>query len=111
MKLTVVIGLGKMGTEIVMNLLRSGRDVTIYNRTAEKTRALESRGATVALTLQKQPHAKTSVPDHCSFFITTTIYINHLPTNCFPAIPRLACDSAVDAWAGNLPPNCFAGSR
>jgi 3-hydroxyisobutyrate dehydrogenase-like beta-hydroxyacid dehydrogenase len=52
MKLTV-IGLGKMGTEIVTNLLRAGHDVTVYNRTAEKARTLESRGASVALTPQE----------------------------------------------------------
>jgi 3-hydroxyisobutyrate dehydrogenase-like beta-hydroxyacid dehydrogenase len=52
MKLTV-IGLGKMGTEIVTNLLRAGHDVTVYNRTAEKARILESRGAKVALTPQE----------------------------------------------------------
>jgi 3-hydroxyisobutyrate dehydrogenase-like beta-hydroxyacid dehydrogenase len=43
MKLTV-IGLGKMGTEIVTNLLRAGHDVTVYDRIAENTRTLGSRG-------------------------------------------------------------------
>jgi 3-hydroxyisobutyrate dehydrogenase-like beta-hydroxyacid dehydrogenase len=52
MKLTV-IGLGKMGIEIVTNLLRAGHDVTVYNRTAGKARILESRGARVALTPQE----------------------------------------------------------
>lgn len=41
----IVIGLGKMGIEIVTNLLRSGHDVTVYNRTADKARALEFRAA------------------------------------------------------------------
>jgi 3-hydroxyisobutyrate dehydrogenase-like beta-hydroxyacid dehydrogenase len=52
MKLTV-IGLGKMGTEIVTNLLRAGHDVTVYDRIAEKTRTPGSRGARVALTPQE----------------------------------------------------------
>jgi 3-hydroxyisobutyrate dehydrogenase-like beta-hydroxyacid dehydrogenase len=42
-----------MGTEIFTNLLRAGHDVSVYNRTEEKTRTLESRGARVALTPQE----------------------------------------------------------
>lgn len=52
MKVTV-IDLGKMGTEIITNLLRSGHAVRVYNRTADQARALESRGARVALALQE----------------------------------------------------------
>lgn len=45
-----LIGLGKMGIEIAGNLLRSGHQLTVYNRTAGKAEELKTRGAKVALT-------------------------------------------------------------
>lgn len=43
-----VIGTGSMGSAIAEGLLTSGRAVTVYNRTREKTFPLESLGARVA---------------------------------------------------------------
>ena len=34
------IGLGTMGSRNVMNLLKAGHDLTVYNRTAEKAKPL-----------------------------------------------------------------------
>lgn len=42
------IGLGQMGAGMAASLLRAGHTVTVYNRTAEKTRPLAERGARVA---------------------------------------------------------------
>ncbi|MBZ5581119.1 MAG: NAD(P)-dependent oxidoreductase [Acidobacteriia bacterium] len=42
------IGLGRMGSGMARNLLRAGHGVTVYNRTREKTKALEADGAAVA---------------------------------------------------------------
>ena len=42
------IGLGQMGTGMAQSLLRAGHDVTVYNRTAEKTRPLVEKGARAA---------------------------------------------------------------
>lgn len=42
------IGLGKMGTGMVRNLLRAGHGVTVYNRTRDKAEALVKFGAVVA---------------------------------------------------------------
>ena len=42
------IGLGRMGTGMAENLLRAGHRVTVYNRSPEKARPLEERGARVA---------------------------------------------------------------
>ena len=39
------IGLGKMGSAMAANLLRAGHEVTVYNRTAERTRRLVDLGA------------------------------------------------------------------
>jgi 3-hydroxyisobutyrate dehydrogenase-like beta-hydroxyacid dehydrogenase len=42
------IGLGRMGTGMAMNLIKSGHEVTVYNRTPEKARALAAAGARLA---------------------------------------------------------------
>jgi 3-hydroxyisobutyrate dehydrogenase-like beta-hydroxyacid dehydrogenase len=42
------IGLGRMGTAMARNLLKAGHEVTVYNRTPDKARALAAQGARVA---------------------------------------------------------------
>jgi 3-hydroxyisobutyrate dehydrogenase-like beta-hydroxyacid dehydrogenase len=42
------VGLGNLGTPIARNLVAAGFPVTVYNRTAEKTRTLAEAGAKVA---------------------------------------------------------------
>jgi 3-hydroxyisobutyrate dehydrogenase-like beta-hydroxyacid dehydrogenase len=42
------IGLGQMGSAIAANLLKSGHDVTVYNRTRAKAEALRTHGAKIA---------------------------------------------------------------
>lgn len=42
------IGLGKMGIPMSSNLVKAGYSLTVYNRTAEKTKALADQGAKVA---------------------------------------------------------------
>jgi 3-hydroxyisobutyrate dehydrogenase-like beta-hydroxyacid dehydrogenase len=42
------IGLGRMGSAMVRNLLRAGHQVTVYNRTRDKAEALAAAGARVA---------------------------------------------------------------
>jgi len=42
------VGLGKMGAGMAANLVKAGLDVTVYNRTASKARALEQLRARVA---------------------------------------------------------------
>ncbi|MGD9038764.1 MAG: NAD(P)-dependent oxidoreductase [Desulfobacteraceae bacterium] len=42
------IGLGKMGIPMSSNLVKAGYPVTVYNRTAEKTKELSDQGAQVA---------------------------------------------------------------
>jgi 3-hydroxyisobutyrate dehydrogenase-like beta-hydroxyacid dehydrogenase len=47
MKITF-IGLGRMGSAIAGNLLKTGNELTIFNRTPEKAAALVQQGATLA---------------------------------------------------------------
>jgi 3-hydroxyisobutyrate dehydrogenase-like beta-hydroxyacid dehydrogenase len=42
------IGLGNMGAGMVANLLKAGHELTVYNRTSEKTRPLAEQGARAA---------------------------------------------------------------
>lgn len=45
------IGLGRMGAAMAGNLLKEGHEVTVYNRTPDKVRALVLRGARLATTV------------------------------------------------------------
>jgi 3-hydroxyisobutyrate dehydrogenase-like beta-hydroxyacid dehydrogenase len=47
------IGLGHMGAGMAASLIKAGHEVTAYNRTPEKARALEAVGAKVAITVAK----------------------------------------------------------
>src|SRR2546427_11668187 len=44
------IGLGAMGSRMASRLLAAHHDVVVYNRTLERTRPLEQRGAKAAAT-------------------------------------------------------------
>lgn len=60
------IGTGRMGTAMVERLLKAGYQVTVWNRTASKARALEPMGADVAETprdLQSHDVVCTMVSD------------------------------------------------
>jgi 3-hydroxyisobutyrate dehydrogenase len=48
-----IAGTGRMGAAIAARLLARGHAVTVWNRTAEKTRSLAAAGATVAATPQE----------------------------------------------------------
>jgi 3-hydroxyisobutyrate dehydrogenase len=45
------LGAGAMGQAMVPNLIRGGHAVRVYNRTIDKARLLEAKGATVAATI------------------------------------------------------------
>lgn len=47
------LGLGEMGTPMATRLLRAGHDVTVWNRSAERTVPLANEGAAVASSLAK----------------------------------------------------------
>ena len=45
-----IVGTGRMGAAIASRLLSLGHEVTVWNRTAEKTKPLAAAGAKVAAT-------------------------------------------------------------
>ena len=49
MKKIGIIGLGMLGNAVVLHLLESGFDITVYNRTKEKTVQIREKGVKVAL--------------------------------------------------------------
>jgi 3-hydroxyisobutyrate dehydrogenase-like beta-hydroxyacid dehydrogenase len=60
------IGLGRMGAAMAANLLKAGHEVTVYNRSPDKARALSTLGARVA----------TSVADACRGEAVITMLAN-----------------------------------
>ncbi len=55
-----VVGLGRMGTAIAHNILKSGFNLVVYNRTPDNTRSLIEAGATKA-TSPKEVAVKSDV--------------------------------------------------
>src|SRR6187397_1770730 len=55
-----VIGLGRMGTAIANNILKSRFKLVVYNRTSDKTRALVESGA-ISASSPKEVAAKSDV--------------------------------------------------
>ncbi|SIR56250.1 3-hydroxyisobutyrate dehydrogenase [Microbacterium sp. RURRCA19A] len=58
---TAIIGTGLMGSAFAEALLRAGHDVTVYNRSAEKTVPLAALGATPVATAAAAIHAADAV--------------------------------------------------
>src|SRR5207249_12238307 len=57
------IGVGHMGAGMAANLLRAGHEVTVYNRTPERARALIEQGA----------HAAAQVAEACRGDVVITM--------------------------------------
>lgn len=55
------VGLGRMGAGMAANLIKAGHEVTVYNRTREKTDALAARGAKVARSVATACHGDAVV--------------------------------------------------
>src|SRR5688500_17993187 len=55
------IGLGNLGTPIAQNLLESGYQLFVYNRTASKTKPLTEKGATACATIKELTAACTVI--------------------------------------------------
>ncbi|HEX6432248.1 MAG TPA: NAD(P)-dependent oxidoreductase [Niastella sp.] len=55
------IGLGNLGTPIAENLLASGHQLFVYNRTASKTKPLTEKGATACATIKEVTEACTVI--------------------------------------------------
>ena len=56
-----IAGTGRMGTAIALRLLDNGHDVTVWNRTAEKTKTTADAGALVAATPAALAHTSDKI--------------------------------------------------
>ena len=57
-----MIGLGRMGANMVRRLLRDGHEVVAYNRTPEKTREIMGEGADGAFSLEAVSYTHLTLP-------------------------------------------------
>ncbi|HVE93127.1 MAG TPA: decarboxylating 6-phosphogluconate dehydrogenase [Actinomycetota bacterium] len=48
-----MVGLGRMGGNMALRLMRGGHEIVAFNRTEEKTRELQAQGAVAALSLEE----------------------------------------------------------
>ena len=60
-----IIGLGMLGNAVALHLLDSGFEVTVYNRTKEKTIQAKEKGAKV-VTSPKESCRKFRINNHSS---------------------------------------------
>jgi len=58
-----IVGTGMLGSAVAAHLLEKGIEITAYNRTKDKTRELEKKGAKIA----ENPK---EVPNQCELVIT-----------------------------------------
>jgi 3-hydroxyisobutyrate dehydrogenase-like beta-hydroxyacid dehydrogenase len=77
------IGLGSLGTPLAQNILESGHELFVYNRTISKTRSLEEKGAKVCDTveaLSKEVKVVfTMVSDDAALKAVSEELMKHLP--------------------------------
>ncbi|HWY23899.1 MAG TPA: NAD(P)-dependent oxidoreductase [Nevskia sp.] len=86
---TGFIGLGRMGSAMAANLLKAGHEVTVFNRSADKRRALLELGA----------HEAATIADACRGDAVITMLADDL------AVARVAL--AEDGIVGQLAPGAI----
>ncbi len=60
-----IIGTGMLGNAVGLHLLDSGFELTVYNRTTEKTKQLESKGAIVVDSPKKVAEELRTCNNYC----------------------------------------------
>src|SRR5262249_37328890 len=77
-----LLGTGLLGSGMVRRFLQSGTPVTVWNRTRDKARALESQGASVA----ESPSAAVSAADHVHLGLSEDVGVDDILTQVVPAL-------------------------
>ncbi len=92
------IGTGLLGSGMVEAMLGRGDDVTIWNRTEAKARALERFGAKVAPT----PEAAVSAGDHVHLALPDDAVVDDILVRCRPHLRKdaIVMDHSTTAPAG-----------
>lgn len=100
-----VIGLGAMGTALAHGLLRSGRAVTVWNRTSHRAAPLVSAGATQA------PDAASAVIDSPVVIICVSDYAATLDILSAPEVRTQLSGKVVVQLSTGTPAEARAGAQ
>src|SRR5688572_12811263 len=77
------IGLGSLGTPLAQNVLESGHELHVYNRTVSKTKSLAEKGAKVCSSIEELAKACTvvftMVSDDAALNEVSSELLKHLP--------------------------------
>jgi 3-hydroxyisobutyrate dehydrogenase len=91
-----LLGTGLLGSGMVQRFLKSGTQVTVWNRTAAKARALEEAGAAVGAT----PQEAVANAERVHFVLPDDTVVNSILHEIAPALPR---DAIVVDHSTTLP--------
>lgn len=79
------IGLGSLGTPLAQNILESGHELYVYNRTASKTKSLAEKGAKVCASIEELAKqctvVFTMVSDDAALKEVSKELVKHLPAD------------------------------
>ena len=79
-----LLGTGLLGSGMVQHFLKSGTQVTVWNRTADKARALEAHGATVAAS----PQEAVAAAERVHFVLPDDTIVNTIVDQIGTALQR-----------------------
>ena len=96
MRRIALLGTGLLGSGMVRRFLQSGTPITVWNRTREKARALESHGASAA----DSPAAAVAAADHVHLVLSEDIVVDEVLAQIVPA---LKADAIVIDHSTTLP--------
>jgi 3-hydroxyisobutyrate dehydrogenase-like beta-hydroxyacid dehydrogenase len=114
MKKINIIGLGIMGTALARTLLENGYNVTVWNRTSEKSAVLEAEGANIAATCTDAVAASSTVVICIKSHPDTKAQLKSVDSLAGKNIIELSTGSAPDAqslyeWTKEQGAKCLIG--
>ena len=109
-----IIGLGVMGTALARTLLENGYNVTVWNRTPEKSAVLEAEGAKIAATCADAVAASSTVVICIKSHPDTRVQLQSVDSLAGKNIIELSTGSAPDAqslyqWTNEQGAKCLIG--
>lgn len=114
MKDITIIGLGVMGTALARTLLKNGYNVTVWNRSPEKSEALRGEGAKISATCTDAVAASSTVMICIKSHTDTKAILESTQSLANKNIIELSTGSAPDAeflyqWANEQGAKCLIG--
>lgn len=114
MKDITIIGLGVMGTALARTLLKNGYNVTVWNRSPEKSEVLRGEGAKISATCTDAVAASSTVMICIKSHTDTKAILESTQSLANKNIIELSTGSAPDAeflyqWANEQGAKCLIG--